>query len=336
MREFLIIRFGAMGDLCVLTWALSHLKAQAREQPVRVTLVTKAQFAPLMSQVHGVDEVISLPDSSWRSVRQLAHFIGQRHWDVVIDAHNTLRSHVLLGLLRRRPQARLAKDTAARLAFMKWGRPNPKLSRTMRERFFDLFKSMTEAESGVNLPPLGGLRESGAANACLGVAPGAQWDSKRWPEKYYAQLVRDLRAATHSEIKVFLGPREQAWFPTSELAKVVTADEGVSLVQVPDLVSVAKHLASCQMVITNDSGILHLAEAVGTPVLAFFGPTVREFGYFPLLVSSRVLEHEISCRPCSRNGKRACHRGDLACLTEISPATALAESLAMLDEGPSR
>jgi len=238
--------------------------------------------------------------------------------DVVIDAHNTLRSHLLLALMRRRPQARLAKDTAARLAFMKWGRTNSCLSRTMRERFFDLFQTLAKNESTATAPPLMGLRESDAVDDRLGVAPGAQWDSKRWPEENFAQLVCELRATTGAQIKVFLGPREKTWFPSSELAKVVAADDSISLVQVPDLVSVAKQLASCKYVITNDSGILHLSETVGTPVLAFYGPTVAEFGYFPLLPSSRVLEHDLACRPCSRNGKRACHRGDLACLTSIS------------------
>ncbi|MFT5783636.1 MAG: heptosyltransferase-2, partial [Candidatus Krumholzibacteriia bacterium] len=126
-----------------------------------------------------------------------------------------------------------------------------------------------------------------------------------------------------SEINVFLGPRENAWFPKSELQRVVSESPTVSIVQLPSLIEVARRLADCKVVVTNDSGILHLAEAVGTHVLAFYGPTVREFGYFPQLNASRVMEIDISCRPCSRNGKRACHRGDLACLEQIAPNTVL-------------
>ena len=69
-------------------------------------------------------------------------------------------------------------------------------------------------------------------------------------------------------------------------------------------------------------GLLHLAEGVGTPVVALFGPTVRAFGYFPVHPRSRVLETDLDCRPCSRNGKRPCHRGDLACLAD-TPAEAV-------------
>jgi hypothetical protein len=55
-------------------------------------------------------------------------------------------------------------------------------------------------------------------------------------------------------------------------------------------------------------------------VRALFGPTVEEFGYFPSLASSRVVQKDLDCRPCSRNGKRTCWRQDQACLAEISPA----------------
>jgi heptosyltransferase-2 len=77
------------------------------------------------------------------------------------------------------------------------------------------------------------------------------------------------------------------------------------------------------VVVTNDSGLLHLSEAVGTPVVALFGPTVREFGYFPRLGASAALEVPLECRPCSRNGKRPCHRGDLACLERIEVGAVL-------------
>jgi heptosyltransferase-2 len=75
-----------------------------------------------------------------------------------------------------------------------------------------------------------------------------------------------------------------------------------------------------------------MAEAVGTPVLALFGPTVREFGYFPIRPGSRVMERSLDCRPCSRNGKRPCHRGDLACLRDIPPDEVLAALSAMEDQ----
>jgi heptosyltransferase-2 len=97
----------------------------------------------------------------------------------------------------------------------------------------------------------------------------------------------------------------------------------VEIIREQSLIAVARSLAGCTLTLTNDSGLLHLSEAVGTPVVALFGPTVRAFGYQPTLPQSRLLEVDLDCRPCSRNGKRPCWRGDHACLASLAPEQVL-------------
>jgi len=341
MREILVIRFGALGDLCVLSWALSRLADSQAPGTARITLVTKAAFAPLMAEVRGIDEVIALEGSDLAAVRRLTARLKRQQWDVVLDAHNILRSHLLLALLGRRPNARLAKDTAARLGFMAFGRTTARLDQRMRDRFDTLCAGTapdTAPDSQGTAPPLGHFGQdmdadhSGTGLPVLGLAPGAQWDSKRWPAENFAALLRLFRTETDGQVRIFLGPREQSWYSNSALARDAAADAAVDVIRLPDLPAVARSLAATDVLVTNDSGLLHVAEAVGTRVLAFFGPTVQEFGYFPLLQGSRVLETELDCRPCSRNGKRPCHRGDLACLTRISPELACETLLKMLPE----
>jgi len=337
MREILVIRFGALGDLCVLGWALSRLADSQAPGSCRVTLVTKAAFAPLMAHMRGVDAVISLEGSDPAAVRRLAARLKKQRWDVVLDAHNILRSHLLLGLLGRRPDARLAKDTLARLGFMKFGRHSRCLAQSMRDRFEAMITTGVKADlMATPEPPLAHFGAAAAKNLAvstapiLGLAPGAQWAAKRWPEENFAALLSLFGAATTGSVRIYLGPREQTWYPAGELARVVADTESAHIVQEPGLPDVARDLADTDIVVTNDSGLLHLAEAVGARVLALFGPTVREFGYFPLLSGSRVLETDMSCRPCSRNGKRPCHRGDLACLTGITPDLAMETLQTML------
>ncbi len=342
MREILVIRFGALGDLCVLGWTLSRLVDSHAPGTCRVTLVTKAAFAPLMAQIRGVDQVIPLNGSGVAGVLQLAATLRQQRWDVIVDAHNVLRSHLLLALLRRRANARLAKDTAARLGFMTFGRQHKRLDRSMRDRFDAVVAEVISGDLAVtNTPPLTRLQRPSSLEPgtrptpSVGLAPGAQWDTKRWPEENFAELLQLIRQQVGGTIRVYLGPREQNWFPTSALARAAAADNATEIVQVPDLTIVAGSLANTDLLVTNDSGLLHVAEAVGTPVLAFFGPTVREFGYFPLLQQSQVLESEVSCRPCSRNGKRACPDKDLVCLREITPDRAVTALVNLLPAGPS-
>lgn len=177
-------------------------------------------------------------------------------------------------------------------------------------------------------PPFAHLAGRDPAGPCLGLAPGARWAPKRWPQESFAELLRGFRRRSAAPVRIFLGPQER-WFAGSELERAAAAAGAVEVVREADLVDLAAALGGCSTLVTNDSGLLHLAEAAGTPVLALFGPTVREFGYFPCLPQSRALEERLACRPCSRNGKRACWRRDHACLRRLAPTRVLAALMAM-------
>jgi len=88
-------------------------------------------------------------------------------------------------------------------------------------------------------------------------------------------------------------------------------------------------LARSAALVTNDSGPMHLASAVATPVVALFGPTVRAWGFYPAGERDVVLETDMACRPCSLHGGRGCARGG-ACLAEIRPEAVLEAVLAMV------
>jgi heptosyltransferase-2 len=335
-RDLLVVRFGSLGDLCLLGWSLARLADRPASEDRRVTLVTKAAFAPLLANVRGVHRVIPLRNSSIGAVARLAEQVRSMPWDMVIDAHNILRGHLLFALMRIIPDRRLAKDTAARLAFMGFGRREAGLERTMHDRFEDLTVGLAPdpLDNSPTLPPLASLsrRQSDQPTPpTLGLAPGAQWDTKRWPEEYFVTILsRHLQDHT-GNVRIFLGPREKSWFTGSSLERAALDSGRTEIIQDRSLAEVTALLSECNQLVTNDSGLLHMAEAIGTPVLALFGPTVREFGYFPILPGSRVMERPLDCRPCSRNGKRPCHRGDLACLRDIPPDEVFAALSAMED-----
>ena len=320
MRQTLIIRFGALGDLCLLAWSISRWARSADAADQRVTLVTKAAFAPLMENVQGIDRVIPLPEGGLGTLASLAGKLRGEKFDTIVDAHNILRGNLLLMLMGRSPASRLEKDTAARLALLSFSKSHHSLDQTMSHRFDALFNKLSPGKLAENIPPLVHLRPApDDAPPILGLAPGAQWDSKRWPQEYFAELLKNHAREKGTPVRIFLGPREDQWFAGSHLESVASELPAVEIIRGKNLVQVAALLAQCSQVVTNDSGLLHMAEAVGTPVLAFYGPTVRQFGYFPRLPGSRQLEEDMDCRPCSRNGKKECHRGDLACLKQITP-----------------
>jgi ADP-heptose:LPS heptosyltransferase len=87
-------------------------------------------------------------------------------------------------------------------------------------------------------------------------------------------------------------------------------------------------------VIGNDTGIPHLAEAVGTPALFILGPTGEQFGFYPHLPLSRALFKNLWCRPCTTNGKGHCIRSERFCLTGISVEQVKSEIDLLLKDNP--
>ena len=81
------------------------------------------------------------------------------------------------------------------------------------------------------------------------------------------------------------------------------------------------------MAVSGDTGPMHLATAVGTPVVALFGPTVEPFGFFPYRGRATVLERPLACRPCSSKGGPRCPLGHHQCLEEIMPDVVLGRAL---------
>ncbi|HMU62585.1 MAG TPA: glycosyltransferase family 9 protein, partial [Gemmatimonadales bacterium] len=89
-------------------------------------------------------------------------------------------------------------------------------------------------------------------------------------------------------------------------------------------------LSRASALVSGDTGVMHMATGVGTPVVALFGPTVEAFGFFPYRARATVLQRDLPCRPCSRMGGPVCPLGHHACLRDIGP-DAVASALAALE-----
>jgi lipopolysaccharide heptosyltransferase II len=141
-------------------------------------------------------------------------------------------------------------------------------------------------------------------------APGAVGPSKRWPGTYYADLARRL-AAEGNDVWVIGGPGEK------ELAAEIVpgGQDDVRDLTGPDLRNAVLALAAANAAVSNDSGLLHVAAALGTPAIGIFGPT-SPWHWAPLNPIEAVIEtaSELACRPCH---KPVCRFGHHRCMREI-------------------
>jgi heptosyltransferase-2 len=77
-------------------------------------------------------------------------------------------------------------------------------------------------------------------------------------------------------------------------------------------------LQRCRLLLSNDSGLMHMATALRVPVIAIFGPTVQEFGFYPFQARAQVISAALSCRPCSTKGSLHCPRGHHHCMQQVT------------------
>ncbi len=144
----------------------------------------------------------------------------------------------------------------------------------------------------------------------VALAPGAVGPSKRWPSAYYAALARQLAAAGNT-IWVIGGPGER------EIAAEIVAAAPAHIRDLtgPDLRNAILALAAAQAAVSNDSGLLHVAAAIGTPAVGIFGPT-SPWHWAPLNPIAAVIEtkSELPCRPCH---KPVCRLGHHRCMRDI-------------------
>ncbi|MCU0235986.1 MAG: lipopolysaccharide heptosyltransferase II [Acidobacteria bacterium] len=173
------------------------------------------------------------------------------------------------------------------------------------------------------------LREQGlaAGQPLLAVAPGAAYGSaKAWPADRYRELVRSWSEARPGAAVLLLGgPAER------ETAATVAAGQPGRVLDLAGRLSLRRSIAvlsRCRLFVGNDSGLMHIAAALGLPVVAVFGPT-EPGRTSPLAGRFRLLHHGADCAPCRHRACPVDHR----CMTAVGVGEALAAAAELWEDG---
>ena len=154
----------------------------------------------------------------------------------------------------------------------------------------------------------------------LGIHPGSTWATKKWPVECFARVVDLVRENLDIQIMLFAGPGEEH-LAADILARIKNRDRVINMAGRLDLPRLAAFLEGIDCYLCNDSGPMHLAWVQNTPVVAIFGPTTKDLGFFPRGRHSLVLEADLDCRPCGLHGGRHCPEGHHRCMLDIDPET---------------
>jgi len=168
------------------------------------------------------------------------------------------------------------------------------------------------------------------ARPVIGFMTGAEYGpAKQWPIEYYAQLAEQLAGAGY-QVWLFGSQKD------SEAAEQIAQQGGEAVCNLcgrTELVDAIDLIAACRAVVSNDSGLMHVAAAVGTPLVAIYGSSTPDYTP-PLTDKAEILYQGLDCSPCF---KRVCPLGHTNCLQQIEPASvmsALENLLARENEEP--
>ncbi len=147
------------------------------------------------------------------------------------------------------------------------------------------------------------------------VSPSSVWPTKRWPKEYYRDLVK--RLADDGLKIVIIGierDKEISDFVRNSDERIIDLTGKTGIKDLFYLIAWAK------LLISNDSAPIHIASAFNTPTIDIYGPTVPEFGFYPLSDKNRIVQVDnLSCRPCGRHGSVSCKKRHFRCMRDITP-----------------
>ncbi len=138
----------------------------------------------------------------------------------------------------------------------------------------------------------------------VGMCAQSQWKTKCWPFGRFMEVASLLPGDTKA---VLLGKKPQE----TESDSIINLTARTSLTE---LFAIINRL---DILLSNDTGLIHIAAAMGVPVVAVFGPTVKGMGFAPYGEGHTVIEKSLDCRPCGLHGGKKCPRGHFRCMLDI-------------------
>jgi heptosyltransferase-2 len=327
-KKILVLHTAFLGDVILTLPLLQYLHDEFPD--ATITAVVTPACAPVLAHHPAVAEVMEY-DKRGKArgpagLLKIASDIRGRKFDVAIIPHRSLRS-ALVCRLANIPMRIGFDRSAARFLLTHIVKYNPAdheilrnlslstpLGRSVRHMILPrLFPSTGDRSSVDEL-----LGKSRNFPDMIAVAPGSVWNTKRWPESRYVDLLR-LLAADSLGI-VLIGGKED-----DELCdRIQHAVGSVSVVNTAGKLSPlqsAELISRCLVLVSNDTAPMHMGVAMQVPVIAIFGPTVPSFGFAPVGRSDRIVETMgLKCRPCGIHGGKSCPVHTFECMLAISVA----------------
>lgn len=317
--KILIVRFSSIGDIVLTTPVVSALRS--RFPDAELHFLTKEKFRSVLDPNPRLDTIWTIQ----KSIDEVLSALKAEKFDYLIDLHHNVRTLALKRKLGVRAYS------FPKLNWKKWLLVNFKHNSMPNvhvvDRYFEAVKALgvqqdgrpgefyiadkdeVDVQSSPGFPP----------ESYLAVAIGAQFATKRMPKELL------LRVLEHCTMPiVLLGGSEDKGFAEELISELKEQHvvHGCGLWNLAQAASVVKQSAK---VLTNDTGMMHIAACFDRPIVSVWGNTVPAFGMYPYYPQhpEKFSIHEVknlACRPCSKIGHAQCPKGHFRCMKDQNPA----------------
>ena len=327
--KILVIRFSSLGDVILTTPVIGALKTKFPHS--RIFFLTKAQYGDILRNDPRIFSLIEFdPRGRHKGVAgffKLIEKLRTYDFDLLIDLHANLRSFFVCHLTKSEIKLKYNKRWLSRFLMVHF-----KFLKTRAVHTVDSYLGVL-TKFKINIPnknPLLFLNKEDAEfsdnfllgqkvekdDIVVGVHPGARWETKRWDEVKFKRVCQDLIDRLNCKIMLLGDAGDEELIenlskdmPNAKVIKAVGLPTGrfMSLIE------------RCDCLITNDSGPMHIAQALQVPVVAIFGPTHPQLGFAPVGSKNVVLCANVKCSPCSLHGGKKCSKKSRYCMDLIDP-----------------
>lgn len=318
MKKVLIIRFSSFGDILLATPVLSAIKAKYPD--CLIDWVLKDKFIDAVKTNSLINKIYSFTSSS--ELQEVRSEISNESYDLIVDLQKNLKSFRLTKGLSN--ICRFNKRLFEKLFLVSFKKNISVLP--VKELYFSALK-----KAGVELdttpPPTleipdedeNSIKSIVTFKDYAVIVPAASYETKMWCKEYFSEVVKFLNNNNIPVILLGHGENEDTICDfiesQNEKEKVLNLSSKLSFLQSGAVIKNSK------FVISNDTGLMHVAECFKVPVLAMFGCTTEELGFYPYETDYHVFEvKNLKCRPCTMFGKHSCPKKHFKCMKEITPA----------------
>lgn len=330
-KEILIIRLSSIGDVIHCTPVARSLKAAWPR--CRITWLVGEVAAGLVENSPCVDEVIIWSRERFESHlrklefskamgmwRELKRILEPRNFDAVLDIHGLFLS----GMIARQVKSgrRIGLAGARELNSLFVTETAPALGKHVTEKYLGVVKALGIEQFDYRMQLTLADENREAARQYLAEAgilpqerfaviiPGTTWRSKNWPVDFFCKTIKRLRR----DFKIVLGGGK-AEIPLGIEIEKDCGPEVINAIGKTGLLDMAGIIEQAAVVVTGDTGPLHIAAALGVPTVSVFGPTDPEV-YAPAGQENIVLFHKLTCSFCH---KMVCPDGHNMCMYSVAP-----------------